>query len=173
MSFGADPKQAIIEWLRQESHSLGDPDGTAQADLATVRFIKERAVPGHQCHAIAWTDISGRAWSYIVGVAQHSDGRWYVNGGGGGSGPRPHLGQSAPYAYLVGTWGGEHLYAGSWVDDPSDKVAYVRLVAGNLPFAEDTVDKGIVLFVGPPVPRAPLMVELYSREGKLLNRHEP
>jgi len=59
------------------------------------------------------------------------------------------------------------------VYDPTGRVAFALLVSADTVLAEDTVDDGVVVFLG-AVPLGPdPMVELYDSEGSLVVRHEP
>ena len=172
MSLFADPKQAILEWLRAGSYLAGVAEDTPAADLATVRYLRGKGIVGHQCHAIEWRDDSGGYWSGVLGVTQRPNGQWEVDGGGWGSGPRPDLGLDVPRAFLAGSWG-DHFCLGSWVYDPTRGVAFARLLSDNTVVAEDSVDNGIVLFLGSVSVGPNPMVELYDSKGELLARHEP
>jgi hypothetical protein len=168
----ADTETAVADWLTAGDFSvpgLGEP---AAADVATLRFLKVRETDELQCLAIEWHDQTGEYWSGILGLSRSPDARWDVDGGGWGSGPPPDLGIDEPRAHLAGGWN-DHFCLGSWVYDPTGTIAFARLVSGDTVLAEDTVDDGVIVFLG-AVPFGPdPMVELYDSEGSLVVRHEP
>ena len=167
-----DPEEAVLDWLASGSFSFLDVGEAPAADLATVRYLKVRATDDHQCLAIEWHDETGGYWSGILGVSQRPDAQWDVDGGGWGSGPTPDLHINEPRAYLAGSLN-DHFCLGSWVYDPTGIVALARLVSADAVLAEDTVDDGVVVFLG-EIPLGPNpMVELYDSEGHLVARHEP
>jgi hypothetical protein len=72
-----DPKKAILHWVSQRPIHFPDIlGGSAEPDLDSARFLKARAIPGHQCHAISWNDISGWSWSPFIGLVQDANGLW-------------------------------------------------------------------------------------------------
>ena len=166
------PDEAVLEWLAAGSFYIPDVGQAPAADLATVRYLKVRETDNHRCLAIEWHDETGVYWSGILGVSQRPDARWDVDGGGWGEGPTPDLAINEPRAYLAGSWN-DHFCLGSWVYDPTGIVTLARLVSADTVLAEDTVDDGVVVFLG-EVPLGPNpMVELYDSEGHLVARHEP
>jgi len=167
-----DSQQAVLDWLASGSFSIDGLDEAPTADLATVRYLKVKKTDDRQCLAIEWHDETGGYWSGILGLSQSPDARWDVDGGGWGSGSSPDLGIDEPRAYLAGSRN-DHFCLGSWVDDPTGRVAFALLVSADTVLAEDTVDDGVVVFLG-AVPLGPdPMVELYDSEGSLVVRHEP
>ena len=168
----ADAQQAVLDWLASGDFSIDGLDEAQAADLATLRYIKVKETDDHQCLAIEWHDEAGGYWSGILGLSQSPDARWDVDGGGWGSGPPPDLGIDEPRAYLAGGWN-DHFCLGSWVYDPTGTVAFARLVSGDTILAEDTVDDGVIVFLGVGLRGPGPMVELYDSEGQLLVRHEP
>jgi len=167
-----DPEQAVLEWLASASFSIAGEGKAPAADLGTVHYLKVRETEDRQCLAIEWHDETGGYWSGILGVSQRPGARWDVDGGGWGSGPAPDLGIDEPRAYLAGSWN-DHFCLGSWVYDPTGTVALARLVSGDTVLAEDTVNEGVVVFLGDVPPGPNPMVELYTSEGVLLARHAP
>ncbi len=142
-----DAQQAVLDWLASGSFSVDGLDEAEAADLATVRYL-------------------------IIGLSQSPDARWDVDGGGWGSGPPPDFCIDEPRAYLAGGWN-DHFCLGSWVYDPTGTVVFARLVSGDTVFAEDTVDNGVIVFLGAGLHGPGPMVELYDSEGRLVARHEP
>ena len=192
-----DPKQVIIEYLSlPEGEVVSQPDanapavqkdgrwvlpGTMQrgggmgARASTVRFLKERALPQRQVHAVTFEDETGQPWHFIGFVAQDAQGHWRFEmggGGGGGSGSDPrHPLRDHPWANLAGGGWEDRFWAGGWVVDNGLEVTRVRLTGRNGRVLEDFVDNGLVLFVTDQKVRVPVQVELYNRSDELVGQH--
>lgn len=180
---GSDPKQVIVDWLARpsvvtsESPVLGEGgwrgqrrQGGHDADPTTIRFLKERSIPGYQLHAVMFENGSPYAMRMIVGAAQDAAGAWRVRGGAGGGGDAPI--REHPWVNLGGWgWSAEFRAGGHVVNNGLD-IAIVRLVAGNGLTLEDTVDDGLVLFVTDQRVELPIQAELYDRSGMLVAHHE-
>ena len=68
---------ALNRFIRPIKYKLGLPRG---AKMATVRFLKERSIPGYQVHAIAFEDTAGLWWRLFCLVVQDPAGNWGVGG---------------------------------------------------------------------------------------------
>ncbi len=183
----SDPKQVIVDWLIRpsvlisESKALGEGgwrgqirQGGHDADPATIRFLKERSIPGRQIHSVVFESLmDGRRlkMQQIIQVIQDDNGGWHTRGGAGGGaedGPiREH-----PWVNLAGGGWPDDFYMGGPVIDNGLDIAVVRLVTGNGLTIEDTVDDGIVLFLTNRKVELPIFSELYDRAGGLAARHE-
>ncbi len=108
-----DPRQAIVAQLAQQEgkplwQSAPSPGGWRRAisrggghdaDPGTVRFVKQRGIPGHELHAVAFADRDGRNYRFLVGLVRDASG-WEVKGlAGGGAGDPCNL-----PAQLAGGW---------------------------------------------------------------------
>ena len=178
-----DPRQAIVAQLAQASgkplwQSAPSPGGWRRAisraggqdaDPGTVRFVKQRGIPGHELHAIAFDDRDGRNYRFLVGVVQHASG-WEVKGlaGGGEGDPR----RDQPWVNFCG-WGWPRLFrSGGWVVGSGSKAATrVRLHFRGGPMLEDTVDDGVVLLIADARVDVPATAEIFDAKGSLLASH--
>lgn len=181
---GSDPKQVIVEWLIRPSvlvsESWGEGGWVGQqrsggpgADPATIRFLKGRAIPGRQVHAVAFASLMhGRRFNEIwsVEVLQDVTGAWHFCSGGGGAGDDGLI-RDHPWVNLGGGGWPAQFHAGGRVVDNGFDIASVRLVTGNGLTMEDTVDDDLVLFVTDQRVEPPIHAELYDRSGALVSRH--
>ncbi|MDQ6876389.1 MAG: hypothetical protein M3082_01570 [Candidatus Dormibacteraeota bacterium] len=178
-----DPRQTIVAQLAQQRgnplwQSAPSPGGWRgaisrsgghDADPATVRFVKQREIPGHELHAVAFADQDGRTYRYLVGVVQGTGG-WEVEGLAGGSGNEPPRDQ--PWVNFCG-WGWRRsFYGGGWVIGSGSKAtARVRLRFREGPMLEDTVDGGVVLSIADARVDVPATAEILDAKGSLLASH--
>ncbi len=182
-----DPKQTIIDFL---STPLAEPNspfvvesaakprkgilrtsGGLGAIASTIHFLKERTLPRHQAHIVAFEDTMGQIWEFTCFIVQEKQDDWVFKGGGGGSAQRTD-GHRQPRANLAGGWGAEGgFYAGGPVSDNGLNVVRVNLVTGNGLVFEDTVEDGRVLFVTDKNVLGPVRAQLYNSSGKLVSSH--
>jgi hypothetical protein len=185
-----DPRQVIIDYLVQPSIPVPDPVtlpapnapdapeskrwrgkvsiGGHDAKAETIKFHKERTIPGHQVHYVTFEDNEDRLWRYSCYVAQDEQGEWHFKGGAGGGEHSPVRPQ--PWANLGGGWH-DYLYAGGCVSNNGLDIARVRLVSNDGTVLEDTIDDGIVLFVCEHGVELPLQAELFDRAANLVASH--
>jgi hypothetical protein len=133
----ADPQQAVIEHLlapagEQVDAGVARPGRSAgpvpsvysgkpyEARADSIKFRKERGLEDPRLFAVAFDDLSGNRWSYLVAVERDDDG-WVARGVAGGSDgppmtdrrpPRPTPVSVRPSIHLFGQWGAGRLYAG-------------------------------------------------------------
>ncbi len=167
-----DPKQEIINKLSR----LLLPRVSASNDKAegerTLRFLKERCIPGRQVHFVLFEDKIGQQIHFTCYIVQDAVGNWQFRGaaGDGVTGtPGPVVEQG--WANLGGGGMPDHFYAGGYVADHGLDVVRVRLVAENGTVIEDTVEDGIVLFLTDQLVALPIEAEIYERSGKLVYQH--
>jgi hypothetical protein len=159
-----DPHAALLEHVANPAFY--------GAQLSSVRLLKQRAIAGRQVVAVAFTDREGRDLFCACELRQQDDGTWSVHGsaGGGLSGPR----WEAPRANLGGSPGNQAsgCYFGGLVQgDSAGEVTRVRLVSADGVILEDTVEEGVILFLGDRPVGLPLSADLYDRAGKLVTHH--
>src|ERR1700674_4627001 len=180
----ADPKQAIAAYLVQSRgkpmwESQPSPEGWRGAvsrgagrDAApgTIRFVKQRSIPGHELHSVAFADSDGRRYRYLVGVVRSRDGSWQVSGlAGGGVGDPP---RDRPWVNFCGWgWPGSFCGGGWVIGSGSAAAARVRLRFGAGPILEDTVDEGIVLLIANARVDMPATAEILDGAGSVLASH--
>ncbi len=179
-----DPRQAIVAQLAQprrkpvwqSTPSPGGPraaisrGGGHDADPDTVRFVKQRGIPGQELHAVSFADRDGRNYRYLVGVVQDAKGGWQVKGlAGGGEGDPP---RDQPWVNFCG-WGWPRSFCGGgWVIGSGSKAAArVRLRFRGGPMLEDTVDDGVVLLIADARVDVPATAEILDANGSLLASH--
>jgi len=141
--------------------------GGFNADSTTVRFVKQRGIPGHELYAVAFADRDGRNYRIVVGVVQGADGGWEVKGlaGGGGSDPP----RDKPWVNFCG-WGWPQSFCGGgWVTGSgSETAARVRLQFREGPIFEDTIDSGVVLLITDAHVNVPATAVILDANGSLL-----
>ncbi len=132
----ADPRQAVIEHLIAPANEgidsgarqAGAPDGPVPvvyagkpyvARLDSIEIRKERGVDDRRLFAVAFVDMLGNRWSYLVAAERRGDG-WVAEGVAGGSdGPaanRRSSGSATPSIDIYGQWGTDRLYVGGELD---------------------------------------------------------
>ncbi len=183
----SDPKQVIVDLLIRPSVLISESKGVGEggwrvqrrrsgldADPSTIRFLKERVIPGRQVHAVTFESMmDGRRSNMRLTVllVQDENGAWQDRGRAGGGdddGPiRDH-----PWASLGGRGWPDEFHAGGRVIDNGLDIACVRLITGNGLTMEDTVDDGSVLFITDQRVEPPIHAEFYDRSGVLVSRHE-
>jgi len=180
---GPDPRQVMRDYLGAPSVLISDtPDrrgggwhsrqsrGGMGADVATMRFLKERGIPKRQVHAVAFDTAEGWRMRFTCDLAQDDDGNWRVQGGAGGGADGGPV-RATPWVNLGGGGWPANFYAGGDVLDNGLDVARVRLIAANGTIMEDTVDAGVVLFVTDQPVELPVRAELYDRTGQIVGQH--
>lgn len=183
------PKQVILDQLRLFEDSPSDLVALIRKDggfvrsvkykarlphgakTATVRFLKERSIPGYQVHAITFEDVAGITWRLFCLVVQDSTGNWYIEGCSGIAGNTPMSHPFNPHSHpaLSGDLGDHFFYAGgSVIDDTRLGVVRVRLLSDEGLIAEDTVEDDVCVFVSNQNVRMPVRFELYNQAGELI-----
>jgi hypothetical protein len=159
-----DPHAALLEHVANPRFYGAQP--------RSVRVLKQRDLPGRQLCAVAFTTEEGREVFCACELRQQDDGSWSVHGSaGGGLGGPPG---TTPWANLGGSPGGHAsgCYFGGLVQgDPTGEVTRVRLVSADGATLDDTVEEGVVLFLGEGPVGLPLSAELYDQAGKVVERH--
>lgn len=180
------PRQAILEHLVGRrgrpavQRTVRGTGGLAQpvvlvggapfvADPDSVRFLKERGIPGRRLFAVAFDDERGERWFWLVGAEQDETGAWLARGGAGGSGLSPE--RVEPWVNLAGWWGLEGFYAGGEVKPAGADVARVRLRCANEVELEDDADGGVVLFLTDRAAQTPVTVEICDSNGNILGSY--
>jgi hypothetical protein len=194
-----DPRQAVIELLsrtvgepvRQADSTLGwriksvvtglarrrprraavtyHSDFPFDVDASTVVFRKERGIDDRRVYAVTFEDAYTRPNRYIFPVERHTDGRWSVVGGAGGSAYDPE--RSEPCANLAGGGWPQRFYAGGRLLGPERGIASVRLRFANEVVLEDTVDEGLVLFLTGLRVELPVLAELCDHNQQVVCAH--
>jgi hypothetical protein len=180
-----DPRQAIIEYLDRPAgelvwqsplstngwrSSLREPGGE-DADPDSVRFIKERAAPGHQLHFVRFATRAGSERALVIEVVQQSAGQWEVRGNaGGGHGDPP---RSQPWVNFA-AWGWPRFFCGGGrvIGAGSERARRARLGFTNGTMLEDSVEEGTVLFMTDDPVQLPATVEIRDEAGVTLARYQ-
>lgn len=148
--------------------------GPFEADLATVRFVKERTTERRRLYYVTFEGVSaldddrvrGR-FAWVSVVEQHAGG-WRTAGGSGGGDtdwpvPEPRVN--------LGGGGSPGFYAGGRVLSPGVDIARVRLTCANGLVLEDDTEGGVVLFITEQDATLPVTAELYDRGGGHVSSH--
>jgi hypothetical protein len=159
-----DPYEAVLEHVADFPYRVQPP---------SVHVLKRRDLPGRQLYAVVFTNQEGLEVFCACELRQQEDGTWSVHGsaGGGLGGGRP---SESPRANLGGSPGGQSsgCYFGGLVEvDSAGEVARVDLVSADGVTLDDSVEEGVVLFLGEGPVDLPLSAELYDRAGKLVAAH--
>lgn len=179
-----DPRQAILAELRKPRaqpvwqsppsasgwRSSLSRGGGQDAETTTVRFVKHRAIPGQELHAVAFAGRDGRHYRFLIGVVNGAQGGWTVHGAAGGGGNDPPRDQ--PWVNFCG-WGWPRSFCGGgWViGRGSEAAARVRLRFHEGPMLEDTVDEGVILLIAETPVEVPATAEILDAAGSLLATH--
>lgn len=179
-----DPRRAILEQLverstkREPLRRSNDPTRPVAslsgrpftADPATVRFLKERAIPGRRLFAVTFDDEEEQGWFWLVAAEQDQTGAWVASGGAGGSGHGPEQ-RDEPWVNLAGWWEQGRFYAGGQVHAAGADAARVRLRTANEVELEDDTEGAVVLFLTDRPAHTPVTMDIYDGEGQLLISH--
>jgi hypothetical protein len=172
-------KQIVLDNLESHDYSYGD------VDMTTVRFLKEKAIPGWQLYYVAFEEFDGHKHTYVVLLAQRKDGVWRPKSFGSATEAHDIVTQLGikvhdhPLLFLSGGWSSdgnvikEHEFtAHGEVIDNGFEVTKVRLVSKDGESFEDTVQDGLVLFasIQDHEVKWPMQAELYNKDGKLVWR---
>ena len=98
-----DPRQAVRDHLiapselvsqTSASHNEGGwrsvlSRGGMGAKAETIRFLKERSLPGRKVLACTFENQEGYMMDFTQYLVQNEQGEWQVRGGSGGGGSRP------------------------------------------------------------------------------------
>ena len=176
-----DAKQAIVAQLSSPRgkpmwQSAPSPGGWRRAitrggghdaDPDTIRFVKQRAIRGHELHAVTFADRDGTRYRFLVGVVQQAGGWKDLAGGSEGNPPRDQ-----PWVNFCG-WGWPNSFCGGgWViGSGSEAAARVRLRFRRGSLLEDTVDDGVVLLISDARVEVPATAEILDASGSLLASH--
>lgn len=181
----SDPRQAIVERLSEPrgqliSQSARSPGGWQSsireaggedADPRSIRFLKERAVPGHQLYYVVFNTRAGEQRQFVVGVMQQADGNWDVRGSAGGGGGDPV--REHPWINF-GAWGWPRFFSGGGkvIGAGSERATHARLRFADGTTLEDVIDAGIVLFMSDGPVRMPVTVEILDQTGAMLTTYQ-
>lgn len=176
-----DPKQEIVNRLtrllvpRSSKVPAGNlQEGAQVAKNKTLRFLKERSLPGRQVFIVVFENEQGKEVYFTCYVEEDSQGDWQFRGAAGdgimGSNPGPVVERA--WANLGGGGMPDHFYAGGLVADHDQNVARVRLIAKNGTNIEDQVEDGMVLFLSDQRVELPIQAELYDATGSLIYSHK-
>jgi hypothetical protein len=178
-----DPERAIREYLAADSVLIASEPvagsvgwrsetltGGLDAKPETITFVKVRAIPGRQVHAVSFETLSGQRMRFFCAIQQDDGGAWHVVAGAGGSADGSPQ-RDVPWVNLGGGWRPMCFYAGGVVFASGRDVVRVRLRAANGTELEDSAEGGVVLVVTDREVRTPIEVELLDRGGNVVGRH--
>jgi len=147
-----------------------------QADLATVRFVKERAVERRRLYYVTFEGFPFRSaahaptrFGWVFEVKEDAHG-WRMASGFGETGDEPPR-----HELRVNLGGGGspgQFCAGGRVLATGLDIAWVRLVCANGLVLDDDTEGGVVLFITEQRAEAPVTAELYDRAGTHVASHE-
>ncbi len=145
------------------------------AELATVRFVKERATEHRRLYYVTFEGVSvlddHRApmhFEWVFAVEERGGGWRTTGGSGGGGGDRP---SGTPRVNLGGAES-PGFYAGGRVLTAGADIARVRLTCANRLVLEDDTEGGVVLFISDEKARFPATADLYDRRGRHVASHQ-
>ncbi len=156
-----EPKQVIGAFL-------STPRDGMRVKVTTVRFLKERTIPGYQLHAVTFEDETGQHHYGDFFLGQDTTVTWHVSGAGWGENVPV---RNQPWANLGGGGDGNVFYAGGYVSDNGLGVTLARLISNNGVVLEDTVENGMILFLTNQNVEMPVQVELYNGASELVGSH--
>jgi hypothetical protein len=162
-----EPKQVIVDFFSAPR------EGDVRVDTATFHSLKERTIPGHGLHMVAFRDEVGQQYHGHFFLDQDATGAWRVRGASwneGIVGTRTPT-RDQPWVSVFGGGDERTFYAGGNVVDHNRDVMRVRLISPNGVVLEDTVENGLVLFLTDQYVEMPLKVELYNRSGEIISTH--
>lgn len=176
-----DPKQEIINRLtrlllpRTSKVPAGNlKESEQEAKNKTLRFIKERSLPGRKAYIVVFENEQGNEVYFTCYVEQDAQELWQFRGAAGdgmmGGTPGPVMEQA--WANLGGGGMPDHFYAGGLVADHDRHIVRVRLIAKNGTILEDQVESGMVLFISEHRIDLPIQAELYDDTGTLIYSHK-
>lgn len=173
-------KQIVLDNLEKRDYLYGD------VDMTTVRFHREKAIPGWQLYYVNFEEFDGHKHNNIALLKQDKNGSWRFRSFGSAGGDAheivAQLGikvHDHPLLFLSG--GGTstskdikeyELTAHGEVLDNGFGVTRVRLLSADGQSSEDTVQDGLVLFaiVQDHEVKRPIQAELYNKNGELVWR---
>ena len=161
--------RSLVLTRRQAPGTVGWTAETSTGGLGampeSIRFVRAHRLPGREVHAVSLELPNGRFWRYICHAEQDAGGDWQLAGASGGSSDGlPARGQ--PWTHLGGGGWPKRFYAGGYMDDQS--VARVRLTSANGVVLDDTIDRGVALFIADGEVAVPIRAELYDARGTLI-----
>jgi len=170
-----EPQRSVLDEL------TNGPYAYYEANLSTVRFLKERAAGDSYLLYYTFDDMAGRPIDNYSFLTKDAQGHW--NGQSGGSlreelkAARPVLSRDHPSLFLTGNLAipaefnsSQHFHAFSEIIDNGFGVTYVRLIDKTGRIMEDTVEQGLVLFISDQPLEQPVHAELYNADGRLVWR---
>jgi hypothetical protein len=173
-------KQVVLDHLENKDYIYGD------VDLTTVRFRREKAIPGWQLYYVDFEEFDGHKHSNLALLKQHNDGSWrFRSFGSEGKDAHDIVAQLGikvhdhPLLFLSGGWSSSgnaikeyELTAHGEIIDNGFGVTRVRLLSEDGQSFEDTVQDGLVLFavVQDHEVKRPMQAELYNKNGELVWR---
>jgi hypothetical protein len=176
-----DPRQVVLDDLAHRPvgdrarvprrSRVGVPRGLRAPDLQSVRFLKERGIPGRRLFAVTVDDDLGDRWFALACLEQDPQGGWRQHGGVEGP-DRPVVGREEPWLNLGAVWDAEHFFAGGQIQGAAADIAVVRLVWPDGFTLEDDAASGAALFLAARVPQGPARAEFYNAAGVLIASHE-
>jgi len=179
----SDPEQAILdqfagpagEWEPGATSSGGIQSGIVhggnpfQADLYTVRFVKQRHSEHRQVYFVTFDGsipqlgAETHTFGYVYPLEREPAGGWRVIGGSGGGGETPA--RSSPWVNLGGGELAHGFYAGGRIDSAGVDVARVQLRFADGLTLEDDTEESVALFITDHAVRTPATAVLYDRAG--------
>jgi hypothetical protein len=181
-------QQLMLNHLKREHNLIQN-----EPDLATVRFLREKTIPGWHLHYISFKNMDGETVQRMFIFQQQKDGSWRIKQGGSG-GVVQNTSANFPFFVpvrdhpIIRLSGGkssssrrnneskqyEFTAYGEVVDNGFD-VTRVRLLDEHGQIFEDTVQEDKLVFFACVQDRDvqwPMQVELYNRIGQLVWQEE-
>ncbi|HZU67383.1 MAG TPA: hypothetical protein VFA09_08895 [Ktedonobacteraceae bacterium] len=172
-------KQVVLDWLNDERHR----SHFDEVNMATVRFEREKAIPGWQLYFVSFAGINGDQYRQTFVLRQRADDSWMVCSASSSSNIEELVSQflvpirDHPLIFLSGGKAGHannqfQFIAHGEVIDNGFNVARVRLLNNAGQVFEDAVEDGLVFFATMQDQEVqwPMQAELYDNSGKLVWR---
>ncbi len=177
----SEVKQIILDSL-EKGPWFGD-----EIKMETVRFLREKTIPGWQIHYVSFEEVDGEKHNMKCILKQYENGTWMLKSSSTFEDAREAVGKyfapvhDHPLLFLSGgtstdyTNEGARIYEfvahGEIIDNGFD-VTRVRLVNDVGQVFEDTVQDNLILFTGTQdrEVQLPMKAELYNSKGVLVWR---
>lgn len=174
MAASSDPRQAIIDYLSNSQSPREKKGYLAKAE--TVSFLKQKAFPDLQVHAVRYTSTTNQQWDEAISVIKREDSLWQCSRSFRGKTEARFLiteedrskNEGQPWIKIsateeLGYW---FLYGNIITNDLN--VVSVRMVPNGEQPEEEKVNDNLVLFVTKSSP--PIEFEFYDPNHILLGK---
>lgn len=143
------------------------------ADADTVVFLKTRAFAAAELHAVTFSTVEGRPWTFVVRTSPDGNAGYRVSSiGGGGGGPGDDPFRERPWVNLTAQWGSSWFRGGGKViGQGAERARAARIRFADGAIVEDAVDNRVVLFETESGVTFPAEVQVIDETGALLSSY--